>query len=470
VAHRLPVCRVGGNGSARFAPSPGGVASALSAALRPYGRSGWVGWDGTADGPSYLCERDDRLLAAVPLTRAELELHYGDFANGCLWPLYHGGLRPLVLKRAAWEHHVRVCRRFAEAAASLAAPGGSIWVHDYQLQLVPSTLRALRADLRIGFFLHVPFPDPQQFVELPWRQEVVAGILGADLVGFQTERYLDRFCRAAELIGEAQRVSATQLRSRAGHVVRVGVFPISVDAQRFAEQARHSVTQDRVKTLRAELQGRRVLLGVDRLDYTKGLDVRLAACERLLAQGTLRPREHVLVQVAVPTRENHPHYAALRLEIESQAARIRRRHGSALRLMLGQVDFAELVALYRAADLLVVSPYADGMNLVSKEFVASRIDDSGVLALSRFAGAAEELPEAVPLDPNSVEALSDGLARALSLPGHEERRRMAALRRRVMRADVHDWAAAFLDALAVPVRARESSGCRGRRALTEPAS
>jgi trehalose-6-phosphate synthase len=353
-----------------------------------------------------------------------------------------------------------VNRRFAEAAAAEAAEGALVWVHDYQLQLVPAMLREMRPDLRIGFFNHIPFPGYEIFAQLPWRREIVQGLLGADLLGFQRQQDVTNFLRAcrraADLPTRGATVSARGdepvADERDVRRVRARVFPISIDAAGLEEVARREDVRARAKEIRAALgDPETVLLGVDRLDYTKGILHRLKAYGELVAEGRLGPPSSVLVQVASPSRERVDQYQALREDVEGTVGRINGDHSllghPAVHYLHHSYPREEMAALYLAADVLLVTSLRDGMNLVAKEYVACRTDESGSLVLSEFTGAADELTAAWTVNPHDIEGLKDAIEQAVRAEPAECRRRMRSLRRRIREYDVSRWASAFLGEL-----------------------
>jgi trehalose 6-phosphate synthase len=330
-----------------------------------------------------------------------------------------------------------------------------VWVQDYQLQLVPGMLRQHRPDLRIGFFLHIPFPPTELFVQLPWRGQIVRGLLGADLVGFHTPGGAINFRQLAVRFGG---VSAGEKGDEVvvdDRVVKLGAFPISIDSAALDELARTPEVNARAAKIRKELgEPRRLLLGVDRLDYTKGINVRLRAFEELLDDGTVSADDTVFLQIATPSRERVEHYVRLRAEIERTVGRINGTHGSVghppVHYLHQSMPRDELAAFYLAADVMLVTPLRDGMNLVAKEYVASRHDEGGVLVLSEFTGAALELTSALLVNPHDTDGVKAAVAQALEMPAAEARERMQALRRQVLEHDVDRWARTFLDALGLP--------------------
>jgi len=358
---------------------------------------------------------------------------------------------PPEFHRHWWQAYVKVNERFADAAAEVAAKDATVWVQDYQLQLVPAALRERRPDLRIGFFLHIPFPPTELFLQLPWRKRIIEGLLGADLVGFHTPGGARNFRTLATRLADAK-AERGELRFD-GRTVNVGAFPISIDAKALDELARTSEVQEQAKAIRAELgDPEHLILGVDRLDYTKGINVRLRAFEELLEQG--RADDTVMIQIATPSRERVEHYQRLRAEVEQSVGRINGEYSSVghpvLHYLHQSLPREELAAFFAAADVMLVTPLRDGMNLVAKEYVASRPDLGGVLVLSEFTGAAAELKDALLINPHDIDGLKAAIVDAFAMPAEESRKRMRTLRRQVLTHDVDRWARTFLDALGLP--------------------
>jgi len=427
----------------------------------------WVGWSGlSSDAKTYF--DDDDLVAPpelpsqidscrlhqVSLTGSEVEEYYTGFANSALWPLYHDGVAARVYHRQQWAAYRLVNSRFATEIASVAAPHATVWIHDYHLQLVPQYLRSLRPDLRIGFFLHIPFPPAELFAQLPWRNEVLHGLLGADLIGFQVpgavRNFLDLANRLLGLPVRGDRVTVTG--NEGSRVVRVANFPVSIDAERIDTLARDPLVRARAEQIRKELGDPRiVLLGIDRLDYTKGIDVRLSAIEEILLSGELDPAEAVFVQIATPSREGIDEYQRIRREIEGVIGRVIGEHAKIgsppIHYLYQAFDLEELVAFYIAADVMLVTPLRDGMNLVAKEYVAARPNEDGALVLSEFAGAALELPEAWLVNPYDLDAVKRAIMAAVNSDMQDRQRRMSAMRTTLFHHDVSKWAHDFLDAL-----------------------
>jgi trehalose 6-phosphate synthase len=460
VANRLPVDRVTEpDGSEGWRQSPGGLVTALEPVMRR-ADGAWVGWSGSSGEAPEPFDASGMRLVPVGLSAEEVVDYYEGFSNATLWPLYHDVIAPPEFHRDWWDAYVVVNRRFAEAAAEQAGEGATVWVQDYQLQLVPTMLREQRPDLRIGFFNHIPFPPYEIFAQLPWRRRVIEGLLGADLLGFQRAQDANNFLRACRRSiglptrGQEVRVSdgATQ------RTVRAQAFPISIDSKGLDELARRPDVVHRAKEIRDELGGpRRILLGVDRLDYTKGIAHRLKAFGELLEDGRVSSADTVLVQVATPSRERVEHYRLLRDEIELTVGRINGDHSTLghppVHYLHHSYPREEMAALFQAADVMLVTSLRDGMNLVAKEYVAARHDERGVLVLSEFTGAADDLPQALQINPHDIDGLKETIEKALVMPEKEQARRMRSLRRRVLERDVSRWASAFLHALQHPERA-----------------
>ncbi len=437
VANRLPV-NVDHEG---VHMSPGGLVSALTSVVDIHSR--WIGWSENPLPDDARHPDGQPTLHPVSISERELTGYYEGFANTVLWPLLHGRLQPVEFDRGWWEAFVTVNQRFAAAAIASAPLGGTVWVHDYHLLLVPGMMRAERPDLRIGLFLHVPFPAPQIFEILPWRSQITDGMLGANLIGFQTPVDADNF-RAIT----ANRAESPPFERARREPAAIESFPISVDFARWDELGAHAAKES--TTLRREMNAATVFLGVDRLDYTKGIAQRIKAFGALLDGGHLPAEDCVFVQIAVPSRTSVSAYAEERALVEAAVeevnSRHRRRDGSpVVQYHYRNLSPSELATWYRAADVLVVTPLADGMNLVAKEFVAARGDHDGALVLSEFAGAAHDLEVgAMLVNPYDIDAMKIAMTRAAHLPRAERMRRMQSMRGVVRVNDVNNWAASFL--------------------------
>ena len=417
VANRLPVDKVGDH----YEVSPGGLVAALAPVLRSRGGC-WVGWPGDTSAELEPFEFNGISLVPVCLDQDDFEGFYEGFSNSTLWPLYHDLIVTPEYRQEWWERYVAVNEKFARATAKAAGKNATVWVQDYQLQLVPGMLRELRPDLTIGFFLHIPFPAPALFQQLPWRDEILSGLSGCDLIGFQRTTDEENF-----------RLLTTDIRT--------GTFPISIDADEV-----QAATESSIRTLRNSLGNpKHVLLGVDRMDYTKGILQRLLAVEELLEEGELD--DIAVVQLATPSRERIEHYRKTRTEVEQAIGRINGRFGQVGRPVVHYIHRGvskdKLGTFYAAADIMLVTPFKDGMNLVAKEYVAAHPKGDGALVLSEFAGAAVELNQAYlcnPFDLGSIKA-------AIVAATNPDPARMRAMHDWVMEHDVTRWAQDFLEAL-----------------------
>ena len=448
VANRLPVQQSYSSGE-DWRPSPGGLASALTSVLQS--RNGlWIGWLGGTAATSAPTDYEGIRIKAVAISPEEYSDFYLGFSNATLWPLYHDAIRAPTFHRKWWRAYQDINRRYAVAAAEAVALEGTVWIHDYQLQLVPDMLRRMRPDVRIGFFMHIPFPPSELFMQLPWRREIINGLLGADLIGFQVPHAASNFSRTARrLVGVTGTDSTLQSD---GRTVRVGAFPITVDTTQIINMTRDPKIRERAREIRRDLGNPEVvLLGVDRLDYTKGIQQRLSALSEMYADGQLHGGTHVIVQVAVPSRESDAHYDQERHNLEQVVSALNGDYGlvgsPVIHYLHQNLPFDELLALYLAADVMLVTPFRDGMNLVAKEYVACRTDLTGRLVLSEFAGAAAELRGAFMVNPHDLDGIKEAIGSALRAGPEEAKARMQRMRRRVLRHDVADWAQSFLSAL-----------------------
>jgi len=447
VSNRLPFQARRREDGYEFRRSPGGLVTALEAALAERG-GGWVGWSGleqepgaelpVPEGPAGVCYHP------VPLTDREVALYYGAFANRTLWPLFHYFVARTRIDEGAWRVYQRVNGRFAEAAAAAAGDEALVWIHDYQLMLVPSLLRRVSRRRRIAFFLHIPFPASDVFRILPWSRALLRGLLGADLVGFQVQDHVEHCLTCAERLLGCEVDRAAGLVQYEGRSVSVQAHPISIDVEQMERLARAAPPPPPAPDGRVEI------LSVDRLDYTKGIAERLLAIERLLDRYDEWHGRVVFTQVVVPSRERVAEYQEMKREIDELVGRVNGRFSdrgwAPIRYLNRSLSPGELAAAYRAADVALVTPLRDGMNLVAKEYVAARIDADGVLVLSEMAGAAVELPEALIVNPYDVDAVADTLHHALAMTEEERRARMSALRDRLRANDVKLWLGRFLAA------------------------
>ncbi len=446
-ANRLPVTI---DSDGEWQTSPGGLVRALLPIVKA-SRGAWVGWTGQADGSADVIHADGIEMHPIPISADEMNRYYEGFSNDTLWPLYHDAIKTSNFDNDDWNAYVAVNERFAIRLANIAPPNAAVWLHDYHLQLVPRMLREQRSDVRIGWFNHIPFPPLELFQRLPWRNEIIKGLLGADVLGFQRERGARNFIAAAhELVGATE--VDDDLVNFEGHNVHVSNFPISIDVADFELLASGRSTRRQTAQIRTRLGDPEViLLGVDRLDYTKGIGARLRAFGRLLDAGRLDPERHVLVQIATPTRQNVELYQEERREIEQIVGEINGVHSRlgfpVIHYLHQMLPLSELIPLYRAGDVMLVTPFRDGMNLVAKEYVAAHVDGDGVLVLSEFTGAADELQQALLVNPHDERAFDDVIVRAVEMHRHERRPRMESMRQAIASSNVSDWARSYLAVL-----------------------
>lgn len=454
LSNRAPYQQVDGE----WRRSIGGLTTALDPVIAQLGGT-WLALGEEGQQPVSLPpESGQYTLLPVGIHAKQADLYYNVMANGTLWPLCHGFLERTDFDPIAWNAYEEVNHAFAVAAFQASEPGDVYWVHDYHLALVPEFIRSLLPGAKIGLFWHIPWPSVDMLSTLPWREVFLKGVLGADVIGVHTQRDADKLVRAAcELLDAVPSDNGVLFR---GREVTVQVNPISVDTAKFTA-ARHEHTVLRAaQSIKDEL-GTAILLGVDRLDYSKGIPQRLRAFERFLEVCPEMHGKVSLMQVAAPSREDITQYAEHKAEVEGLVGRINGRYSGGswvpVRYLYQTLSQQELAALYLAADGMMVTPLRDGLNLVAKEFACT--SENGVLILSEFAGAAAELHEALQVNPYDEVAMVTAIHRALNMPLAERVERMQALRAQVIGRDVHVWAHEFLDALRpVPIRVPVHAG------------
>ena len=445
VSNRLPIAFREDKAGVR-APTlaPGGLVAAVAPAIEGK-NAAWVGWDGTFDGPEEPLGIQGMTLFPISLSQRLVQDHYEGFSNATLWPLMHDVGIDFEFEPSWWDAYRQVNQGFAEAIAHRAGPNATVWIHDYQLMLVPSMLRSLRPDVTIGYFHHIPFPSPTQWALLPHGAEVLAGLMGADICGFQREIDTQNFLTVA---------SKQSLEVKGSPLPTAKAYPISLDFAAVSSAASSVAVAAKARDFRATWgQPETVFLGVDRIDYTKGIPERLEAFESLLNGGALLVEDVVFVQAGSPSRENVASYQVLQLRIDAIVKRINAAHCTssgrpAVVYWAKNLEREDMLALFVAADVMVVTPLRDGMNLVAKEFVAAKSDNTGVLVLSTRAGAADHLLEAVLVDPLDQGALSQALLTAITMDSAQAKERMAAMRDYLSVHDVAAWASDILGDLA----------------------
>jgi trehalose 6-phosphate synthase len=454
VANRLPV-QWGEDG---WELSPGGLVTAMRPVMATHPGS-WVGWDGGTRGmPDTLPDTSVRLLP-VGLSAAQVRDYYRGFANATMWPLLHDAIEKPRFERAWWRAYQEVNRMFAERTLTALdeRPDAIAWVHDYHVMLVPQLVRNRKPDQSVGFFLHVPWPSPDIYARLPWREQVLWGVLGADVIAFHTDNYRQNFLRSCvrQLGDSGLRVHGASVVLPDGRVVTTVTAPISIDAKAFAELAEDPEVEKGIQALEEQFSGRTLLLGVDRLDYTKGIVERLLAVEMLLERNPDLRTSLAFLQIAVPSRDDVREYRQLRSSVEQHVGRINGLYTGPgtdvpVHYLYRGLKPKQLAAYYGAADALLVTPLIDGMNLVCKEYVT--VQDaragSGLLILSEFTGAAVELSQAVLCNPFDVEGLSYRIEQSLGLAARTRRKAIERMARQVRTHDVYHWVSSQLDEIA----------------------
>ncbi len=454
VSNRLPVTIAQTPDGPHLVPSSGGLVTALRPLLHE--RDGyWVGWTGTESGPeitNLVAPYQGGTLIPVTLTEEERKHFYCGFSNEIVWPLFHDLQSRCNFDPAYWKAYRSVNLRFAEEVARVATRDAIVWVHDYHFMVLASMLRQLGVSSKVAFFQHIPFPPADIFEKLPWREEILRALFDFDVVGFQTPRDQRNFASCVRrLLPDIalHRSSDDQMFAHLeNRIVKVGTFPIGIDFDEFASQASLPEVRERAAVIRQDVSRCQVMLGVDRLDYTKGIPERLRAFQSLLGSHRELHRKIVLVQVVVPSREDIPKYQELKLDIERLASQINGEFGAPawvpVHYIHRHLERLELLALYRAADIALITPLKDGMNLVAKEFCAAQVRDEGVLILSEFAGAANQLRNgAVLVNPYDIEKVAESIYRAFHMSPKERKRQMRRLRRKVRKENVFHWCERF---------------------------
>lgn len=433
--------------------SEGGLATGLGSIYQK-GNNVWVGWPGAYienDSIRYIINKDlmAQKLYPVILEKKEIELYYDGFSNDTLWPLFHYFPSFAHYNKAEWQAYQSVNRKFADAVLAIAEPGDTVWVHDYQLMLVPQLIRAAMPDISIGFFQHIPFPSYEVFRLLPWRDELLQGLLGADLIGFHTYDDVRHFISGVTHIANAK-AEANEIIWQNRNII-ADAFPISIDFDKYSSTALKSQTGKNQQRLYQLIGERKLIISIDRLDYSKGIPERLTAFELFLKKYPEFREKVALFQLVVPSRDIVPQYAALKEQVNKMVADINARYGNLswqpIHYFYQSFPIEMLSALYTVADVALVTPMRDGMNLVCKEYIASRLNQDGVLILSEMAGASKELYDALIINPNNSEEVADAIYEALIMPEEEQKRRMTLLQHTVRTFDINLWVTNFMQKL-----------------------
>lgn len=452
VSNRLPFSVTS---DLKFVKSPGGLVSGIEtflnrAEIKNYT---WIGWIG-----SHLTPKNFKIVATkakkqncypVFIPGKLLDKFYNGFCNKVLWPLFHSFPSYAVYDETYWKAYVEVNKLFCEETAKYITENSVVWIHDYHLMLLPAMLKNLFPEIMIGFFLHIPFPSPEIFMQLPWKREILEGLLGCDLIGFHTYEYTANFLKTlSRTLGIDHKMGELLYQDR---LVKVDTFPLGIDFELFHNACENKKIKSLAKKIRDQLKNKKIYFSIDRLDYTKGIYNRLLAFEELLLK---RPDLHekvVLIVVVVPSREGVEHYVRMKKQLEEKISEINGKFGkinwTPILYYYRFLNFEELVAHYLAVDVILVTPLKDGMNLIAKEFVASRKDKKGVIILSEFAGSAKELGEAIIVNPNSIRSLAEAMEKAFELPEEEQEERIYSMQERLKRYNITKWGKDFFSVL-----------------------
>lgn len=466
VSNRLPIKIIEDDGKIHLKQSEGGLATGLSSIYK-HGDNIWIGWPGET-----ICDQnrqqdvvnllDKENLYPVFLSEDEIENYYEGFSNEVLWPVFHYMTTYAQFENRYWKYYQEVNEKFKQAILEKIEPGDTLWIHDYQLLLLPKMIRDEIPDVSIGFFQHIPFPSYEIFRLIPWREELLCGMLGADLVGFHTYDDVRHFISAsARLLHLA--ASSNRLQ-KGGREISVDAFPMGIDAQKFESMKKGRATKGFYKELIKNYKGQKVILSIDRLDYSKGILQRLHAFERILENHPEYIEKIVLYMVVVPSRDTIAQYKELRDEVDKLSgninARFRTESWHPVQYFYRSFPMEHIVAVYSRADICVVTPMRDGMNLVSKEYIASRRKPDGLLILSEMAGASKELSEAIIVNPNNQDEIYGAMLQALETSLSEQRERMSALIKTVEKFDVYHWVKVFMTQLAQIKQAQKENETR----------
>ncbi|MFC1485491.1 bifunctional alpha,alpha-trehalose-phosphate synthase (UDP-forming)/trehalose-phosphatase [Candidatus Latescibacterota bacterium] len=466
VSNRLPVNLKKRGGDFILRPSVGGLATGIGSLMDKDREILWIGWPGiaadklTAHQKAEI-ERQLKELNYHPvfLTQRDIEGYYNGFSNNTIWPLFHYFTQHVVYEKRYWETYLRVNAHFAETVAKVLRPDDIVWVHDYQLLILPRLLRAHFPKLAIGFFLHIPFPSFEVFRLLPWRRDVLEGLLGADLIGFHTYDYTRHFLSSLQnRLGLEHSLGCIMIENR---MVKVDTFPMGIDYDRYAGASQREDVQTeirRVQEKRGDRTHRKLILSVDRLDYTKGIAERIHTYSLFLEKYPKYRGRVTLIMVAVPSRTNVEKYRQLKCEVDELVGRINGKYGTIgwmpVWYLYQLLSFEELTALYILSDVALITPVRDGMNLIAKEFIATKTDGKGVLILSEMAGVAREMSESLIVNPNNRDSVADAIHQAISMPEEEQIQRNRMMQKRLKRYQVKSWAEDFIGSL-VKIKARE---------------
>lgn len=453
VSNRLPVTITKDGELLQFTPSAGGLATGLGSIYKS-GNNIWLGWPGFHD---FREEEKENItlqlkadnMAPVFLTQTDVEKYYEGFSNRTVWPLYHYFTQYAIYEPELWDAYVAVNRKFCDELIKYAEPNDIIWIHDYQLLLLPAMLRELLPNATIGFFQHIPFPSFEIFRLLPWREEILNGILGSDLIGFHTYDDMRHFLSSVNrIVGIGSTMGKIKVGNR---LVAVDSFPMGIDYEKFEKAASSQDTAEKIERYNRLLSREKVILSIDRLDYSKGIKQRILAFDTFLERYPQYLNKVSLILIVVPSRVQVDQYQQLKAELDELVGRINGKHSrmdwTPIHYFYRSFSFNALSALYSKADVALITPFRDGMNLVCKEFIASKLDQKGVLILSEMAGSARELSEAILINPNDLNQIVEAIKTALEMPEEEQIAHNAEMQSKLRRYNIHQWVDVFMDQL-----------------------
>jgi trehalose 6-phosphate synthase/phosphatase len=453
VSNRLPISVSKKKGIFNFVPSAGGLATGLSSFYQTY-ESLWIGWPGiiarNADEKQSITARlkQDNMFP-VFLSRYQIEKYYEGFSNKTIWPLFHYFTQYAIYDNKLWDVYRHVNKIFCDEVLNIARADDIIWIHDYQLMLLPGLIREKLPEATIGFFLHIPFPSFEMFRTLPWRNEILSGLLGADLIGFHTYDYARHFLSAlTRLLGLDSTLGKLLFEDR---TIKTDSFPMGIDYHKFADASQDTTVRNEMKKIQKQVRDQKVILSIDRLDYSKAIPQRLKAYDLFLKENPQYRTKVILILVAVPSRSKVEQYRKLKEEVDELIGRINGEYGTIgwtpIWYLYHSLQFPALSALYNLADIALVTPFRDGMNLIAKEYIASKTGGRGVLILSEMAGASDELGEAIPINPNDIDNIKQALEEAITMTEEEQIRRNREMQKKLERYNVNRWAEDFIGSL-----------------------
>ncbi len=455
ISNRLPVKLSKTSNKVHISFSAGGLATGLSSFFesRP---ALWIGWSGITEERLTETEQTDiqekmsaKGMYPVHLSRREVEQYYYGFSNKTLWPLFHYFQLLAKYEGSYWKEYVNVNRKFADAVIAQIKPDDIVWIHDYQLLLLPAMIREKLPDIPIGFFLHIPFPVYDIFRLLPWRRELLEGMMGADLIGFHTYDYVSYFFDCLRnIMGLEHSLGQVRIGNR---TVKIDTFPMGIDYKKYHESAVLPDVKREAAKMMSQMKDKKILLSVDRLDYTKGIIQRIESFEYFLDKHPEYREKVTLILVVSPSRDGIEDYISIKKVVEEKVGALNGKYSSIgwdpVKYLYRTMNFREMMALYRMADIGLVTPLRDGMNLVAKEYVTACEDGRGVLILSEFAGSAKELGEALQVNPYNYEEVSEAIARALQMPQDEKEQTLKVMHRRLENYNITQWAEDFIEKL-----------------------